>query len=440
MKISQEHSEKIAKLRQELKSRSPESSEDYSELELDSYLKFQRSIPAAAKALLASRKWKRENPVTIKHVAQFIRAPEGKTTPPGCLVCLEDGKGDVARDTEGRPIICMIGMVYGTEQELKQQIAYALRRAAKYRLPHHRPDEVHFITEVSSRETGSLGQTFRFPDAAVRSLFDFMKAYYPGSQFSIVQMCGLPSFIVHFFKMLKPFVSEEIFGRLKLKPSFKHLKKDGYVAPDSLLPNWDKEGTFRFDLDEYVEWRAKEEGIPLSKVCPRGQGRKYDGNILFSMNITVSLEEVMGTPEKKERVIKSGWAEKQGSGMGLFSSNRWKSKYLVLTPGVLFYFENNKMNASNAASRVIAIDETSTVGRVAGERKAMVCFQSAEREYVFGFASDKEADDWVELLQKECEEQGAAERVKPSKVESLCVGDYDFSKTESRLSTTILKQ
>ena len=58
-----------------------------------------------------------------------------------------------------------------------------------------------------------------------------------------------------FFKMVKPFLGEEMFGRLKFKSNYVHLKRDGHVTPDNLLPHWDKEGAFEFDLDQYVEWR-----------------------------------------------------------------------------------------------------------------------------------------------------------------------------------------
>lgn len=437
MKISEENKEEIRQLRKELEALSPVDPESYSELELDSFLQFQKSVPAAAKALLASRKWVEDNPVTIADVASYYRSPQGQSSPPACLVCLEDGKGGVARDHEGRPIINMMGVVYGSEEELKQQIVYALQRAALYRLPHHRPGEVCFVAEATSRGTNKLNPTFRIPDANVRALFDFMKNYYPGSQFSTVHFCGLPSFVVGFFKVVKPFMSAEIFSRLKLKANFTHLKNDGYVEPDSLLPVWDKQGTFRFDLDEYVEWRAREEGIPLSQICPKGEGRTYDGTP-GGMNHVVSLQEILGTEEGKAKVIKSGWGEKQGSGMGLFSSSRWKSKYLVLTPGLLVYFESSKVSPSNQASRLITIDESCTVGRLCtDEKKAMVCLQSADREYVFGFSSEKEAEEWIHAFQKQIDAKGTpTSSVKPSSAISLGVGHYHISQLDRRLSTT----
>ena len=441
--------EHIRELRDELEVLRPARDvSSYTDLELDSYLKMQRSVASAAKALVASEQWRRDHPVTIADVAPFLRAPPNQATPPACLVCLEDGKGNVARDRQGRPIILMIGVIHGTEEELQQQISYALQRAAVYRLPHHqRVDEVCFVAEVQSRgETKSLNPSFRIPDGPVRSLFDFMKSKYPGSQFSVVHFCGLPGFVTQFFKLVKPFVSEELWSRLKLKSSFAHLKAGGYVDPSSLLPEWDKEGTFYFDLDMYVEWRAQEEGISVDRLCQRGQGRTYDG--IFSISPpALTMEQLMGTPEKRENVLKKGWVEKQGSGLGLFATNRWKSKYMVLQPGLLVYFESNKISSTNEASKWIPMDGSSSVKRmVSDDNKAVFCLQSAGRDYLFGCKNEQEADDWLLALGKqccggdtECELEEPHVMISPSKASSLCVGDFQFEQGR-RLRATLRLQ
>ena len=397
----------IAELRQQLSSldASEESTEELSDAELASFLHIQPSVEAAAKAIVAAEKWKHENGLTIKNVAEFLRSPPGATMPPGCLVCLEDGKGGVARDKKGRPIIMKIGMMYGSEEEMKHQLAYAVQRANTYINPEDYPDlapyECCFVVEVCSRETGSLNATFRFPDANTRSLLDFMKRVYPGSQFSVAHFCGLPSFVVGSFKLVKPFVSKEIFDRLKLKSSFKHLKKEGYVEPASLISHWDPEGTFDFDLDRYVEWRAEEEGVPLDQICARGQGRSY--NAKSEMERAVSLFELLGTADNREKILKHGSVEKKGSGVGLFASSRWKPKFLVLAPGMLLYFDSKKISDSNVASRLIPIGPSADVERIYGEegKKAAMRFFCGEREYIFGFSAVQEAEEWTQALRKQ---------------------------------------
>ena len=433
MKLSDKTRRKIVELREELESIAGSHHDGstttycYDDLELDAFLKFHKSIPSAAKALLNARQWKQENPVSIANVAPFYRTPPstgGSKTklPPAFLVCLEDGQGSVARDTEGRPIIWMMGIIYGTKHELQQQLVYALQRASHYRLPHHHPDEVCFITEVMSRDKFNynplrLGMchTFRFPDAAVRSLLDFMRTTFPGSQYSVLHFCGLPSVITGTFQMIKPFVSTEAFNRLNLQSNFGYLKRDGHVDPKYLLPEWDKEGTFHFDLDAYVEWRAKEEGIAVNQLPPRGGGRSYELQTNNNPDdFGLSTLALLGTPESlQNNVIKMGWMEKRGSGMGLFATNRWKSKYMVLTPGCLFYFGSSKISASNVASRMISLDggETCSVCQLLDnneqegndDKKAQILLHAEGRDYIFGFSNDKDAQEWLVALQRQCQ-------------------------------------
>lgn len=396
----------IYELRQELSfiCKADPSTEEVSDAELASFLHIQPSVSAAASAIVAAQKWKQENPLTIQHVAEFLRSPPGHSVPPGCLVCLEDGKGGVARDNKGRPIVMKIGMIYGSEEEMKQQLAYAVERANTYITPEYTdlaPYECCFVVEVSSRETNSLNATFRLPDMNTRSLLDFMKRVYPGSQFSVAHFCGLPSFVVGSFKVVKPFCSKEIFDRLKLKSSFKHLKKDDYVKPESLLSHWDPEGTFEFDLDRYVEWRAREEGLPLDRICAKGQGRLYHAK--SELERAVSSQELLGTVEGREKIIKHGCVEKRGSGMGMFSSTRWKSKYLVLAPGMLVYFDSKKISEFNLATRLIPIAPNADVERIFGEvgKKGAVRFFCGQREYIFGLSSGQEAEEWTQALRKQ---------------------------------------
>jgi PH domain len=447
MKNSEKKRRNMEQLREDLESLCPDThGSTYSDLELDSFLTFHKSVPAAAKALLNARRWKEDNPVNIADVASYYRSPPGAKSPPAFLACLEDGQGGVARDNEGRPIIWMMGIIYGTKEELRQQLVYSLQRAARYRLPHHRPDEVCFVTEVMARESPNplrLGMcsTFRFPDAAVRSLLDFMRATYPGSQFSVLHFCGLPSVVTGTFKMVKPFVSIEAFNRLNLKSNFSHLKRDGHVDPASLLPHWDNQGTFRFDLDEYVEWRAKEEGIAFGRIPHRGGGRSYESKS-NPEDFGLTTMALLGSPEARLNVIKMGWVDKRGSGAGLFASNRWKSKYMVLTPGCLFYFESPKISASNVPSRMISIDgEASSVRRLesteeGNDKTAMLQLLSEGREYIFGFSNEEEAEEWLQVLQIQCQSDddgdastGSASTIDPimvypASVSVLCVGAY----------------
>ena len=62
-------------------------------------------------------------PVTIADVAPFMRSAPDAKGPDGCMFVLE-GPGWCAKDNLGRPIIVSIGMMHGTQDDLKRQIMY----------------------------------------------------------------------------------------------------------------------------------------------------------------------------------------------------------------------------------------------------------------------------------------------------------------------------
>lgn len=95
----------------------------------------------AAKAVSGFRgtqQWRAERQpqrVTIADVAKFMRTPAGSDGPDGCMFVLEDGKGDCARDREGRPIVVSMGMCHGTAHEQQTQMIYASERVVALTRP-----------------------------------------------------------------------------------------------------------------------------------------------------------------------------------------------------------------------------------------------------------------------------------------------------------------
>ena len=127
-----------------------------------------------------------------------------------------------------------------------------------------------------------------------------------------------------------------------LKPSHSHLPKHD-LPEASRLPHW-ANGTFEFDVDEYIEWRAKEEGIDLKTLCARGNGRAFNAKAAAAA-AAAALKESMGGGEGAAAIevitakaliegdadagasaVKHGGVSKRGSGRGLFSTTRWKRK------------------------------------------------------------------------------------------------------------------
>jgi len=263
----------VAQLRSKLSEHGYDASK-HNDIELEVFLKVNKDIEATAKAIIeATEHLENLEPITIADVAEFHRSPPGEKYPHGCIFLLEDMKGGVARDNKGRPIAVSIGMQWGTKEENLLQVRYLHQRMLLYTRPEDVPYQKCIIFEVVPREKKGKA-TFRIPDATLKSTLEFLQKYMPGAQLSISHMCGVSKLMTGGFHLSKPFLTKETYERTIMKPDFSHLIKENYISPENCLKTWDKSGTLELDIDAYVDWRAKEEGV-LDKVCRKGQGRRF---------------------------------------------------------------------------------------------------------------------------------------------------------------------
>ena len=176
------------------------------------------------------------------------------------MVLLEDMKGGVARDKLGRPIFVMFGMLYGTHLEQQKIVICFSKRAAKYCQPGTIMNSGCMIIEVNARKGAQ--QTFRFPDKKTKALMDLGKEHFPGSLTSSTHFCGVPSAIIWAFPLTKPFMEEEAYNNMIFHSNYNRLTE--YISPDNLLKEWG--GHLDFNVDDYIKWRAEEEGVSHSFV------------------------------------------------------------------------------------------------------------------------------------------------------------------------------
>lgn len=366
---------------------------------------------AKVKESMAARKEYRK--LTMKDVAEFYRAPAGGCTfPCGCLFPLEDMKGGVYRDNLGRPIVVSLGMQHGSAVEMQRQYGFVSELLEAHKRPNG-PRGACIVIEIRPREP-SVPPSFRFPDRDVRTLFDMGRDVYPESLYSTTHFCGLPRAVTWAFKLVRPFMRREAYAAMVLKPSFAHL---GAVMPrGSMLQQWG--GELAFDLDEWLEWRAKEEGVPTEELCPRNQGRAFDpaakaaasGDAMTdslradSIDARALLSGEVGASGAPPRL--HGAVDKRGSGRGMFGNVRWKPKLLAVCDIGLVYFDGLDESDQNKAARIVPLGEPgTTVARRPSERArahqfAVVC---ATREYLFAVPSEEAAAKWVGALEAEIE-------------------------------------
>jgi len=353
--------------------------------------------------------------LTIADVAEFYRAPPGagRKHPDGCWVLLEDMKGGCRRDDLGRPIIVCLGMQHGSAKEMQRQCGYIAELAQQHMLPSS-PKGLCIVIETRPRDAGAP-QTFRFPDRDMRAVFAMNEEVYGlEDPRNITHVCGLPRSWLWAFRLLKPFMSREALESMVLKPNFAHLA--GAMPQEHLLSQWG--GELDFDIDAWVEWRAKQEGIPKGALCARGCGRSFDQSAaataaaeadvasgisahgLISGSISGQLS-VSGRPPRLH-----GPVEKRGSGIGIFSTIRWKPKLLAVSEVGLVYFDLLEVTDDNKAACVISLAEVGTSvehRRPSGEEAGMARFAlvTPVREYLFRVPTEAQAAGWVTAIQVE---------------------------------------
>ena len=379
---------------------------------------------AAAKLRAAASTLASYGSITIADVADFYRAPSpDRVLPDGCIFLLEDSQGGVARDVLGRPVMVSIGIQHGSVEEMRKQYLYASQRAMAHALPGLPPNAVCTVIDVQPQEKGAP-TTFRFPDKTVRSIFDLQETCFPGALFSSTHFCGLPMFVTWAFRLVKPFMRREAYEAMNLKPSFAHLPHK-HLAPEAMLPRWG--GTFEFDLDAYVEWRAREEGVDMATVCPRGAGRAFDAAAAAASQAAAlaaasgdgadgggaadaDSSGAISAPELVAAggVLMQGVVRKRGSGRGLFSTVRWKPKLLVLSPNGLAYFDGtDAQDSANKLARLVplgALGSDARVARVGGKERdargppSQWRVEAAGRDFLFAVDDPAQADAWVEAI------------------------------------------
>jgi len=366
------------------------------------------SVEEASTQYKSTNAWRKAfKTPTILDCAPFLRIPEGNSGPDGCVVCLEDMKGDCARDLRGRPIVASIGMLHGSAKEMQSQMVYATNRALLYAQKGELEAQCS-VVEVVPRQGANA--TFRFPDSAVRTVLDLQRHHYPGSAVaSTTHFCGLPRAVTWGFALCKPFMQKETYENMVLKPDFSHLKK--YIEPENILTEWG--GELEFDLEEYVAWRAREEGVSLDETH---EPRRYDayatpgipddtlvgGNPLAGVS-SASLQE-MGV-----ELSKMGIVQKRGSGVGLFASYKWKEKLMASVGGFLIYFNTSEVSEKNLVDKLIPLQEGSYVHEVDDVESPIngsdrvFCLVTPARSYHFSVAQEEECLEWIKVITGEIE-------------------------------------
>jgi hypothetical protein len=144
----------------------------------------------------------------------------------------------------------------------------------------------------------------------------------------------------------------EAYANMVLKPDFSHLSK--VILKDNILREWGGEQSF--DLDEYISWRAEEEGVSdlVTDEVRRYSALPPTDQFADATGVSEISSESISTGDPQPRRIAKVW--KQGSGVGFFANYKWKEKLLCIGPGgIAMYFDSLEISPQNKAARIISL-------------------------------------------------------------------------------------
>lgn len=191
----------------------------------------------------------------------------------------------------------------------------------------------------------------------------------------------------------------EAYSNMVLKPDFSHLS--GVMTKTNMLREWG--GEINFSLEDYINWRAEEEGVVelLDKSIRRYTGAADQVNPLAE-DVGALTSYHISHSDPPARKMGSLW--KRGSGVGFFSSFKWKQKLFCVGPGgVMMYFDSNEISETNKASRIMQLAGSYVEPLPEGMDSKQFGFQvvAPSRSFVLSCSSRDEYDAWLEAFTEE---------------------------------------
>mmetsp|Transcript_58285 Transcript_58285/g.138733 ORF Transcript_58285/g.138733 Transcript_58285/m.138733 type:complete len:462 (-) Transcript_58285:131-1516(-) len=378
---------------------------DFNDGDVMGYLQYRNWDVAQAEAQMRTTQgWRKSHKPTIADVAPFMLPGPGCSAPDGCQVLLEDMKGGVLKDSEGRLVLLWIGLTHGTPAEQMAQQVYVLRRCRAYAEP---GKVMRFCTVIEAKGRGAAVRlpaergtrvSFRFPDSGSKALMDAQKQHFPATQYGAnTHICGVPRAVQWAFALMRPFMSKEAYEALLLRTDFSHLPS--HLPASSIIKEWG--GEVEFDLEKYIAWRAKEEGITID----RSHVRRFEASDSFGDQIEDDSPESFAGISSAALArwdpapLKMGAVEKQGSGQGWFGTNKWKGKLLAAgPPGFACYFDSETFSTTNKAARTIPLFGAFVQEDEDGSKKHAWTLVTAQRNYKFAAKDKAGAEAWALAL------------------------------------------
>lgn len=161
----------------------------------------------------------------------------------GLVLCLETQTKSF-RDILDRPIILSVGVVFGTLDEMKDQVNYALTRSKQYQVGNG------ICTVIEGNH-----KSFRFPDKTIVELLRYICKTHPECLNSPIHFVNLSRLYQFGVSIALKVIPEKLARNVYIHKNADSLHR--HLQAESRLKRWG--GKEDFDIDKYAEWRCLSE-------------------------------------------------------------------------------------------------------------------------------------------------------------------------------------
>lgn len=328
----------------------------------------------ARESFLSTALWRKQmglDTMTIAHVVD--KASKGAFITPGIY------------DVDGRPVILIMSreQMPGPDStlHLSKCLTYALEQATRLFHPDG-PYEATLVCNLTGVKMMHVDERFQ------RICLEVFTQRFPGVPSTGV-FYNVPAVIRWFLKVIQSLAPKWMRQRF-------HFFKGGSasVAPFVKLEDLPEQffggKNTSLTVEKYIADRAAAEGISIGADS---KPIKQD----LDPAIAAQLRSLYCGAKDLPDVLKSGWMSKQGGAI-----KNWKKRYLVLRPGILYYFKDG--DAVEPQGVIIlenATVEPGTKANSAGKENAMLVYTPV-RTYLVVLPSAVERDEWIDSVTAQC--------------------------------------
>lgn len=321
-------------------------------------------VEKAAAAYSYSQKWKQKFHVDKMNILAVLPAiRRNEVILPGIV------------DREGHPIFIVRAANHIPDSqpfiETVKLASYLMELAIKSMPPNIH--QVVFIEDLTGLKRKNIDPKL------VKFLVELLQ-HYPG-RVRAFHSVNAPWYYNMIFSLVKPWLPRELISKVTIHSDLKILFK--ICTRENILV--EHGGSFKFDLNEWIENRMKIEGLKEGDPNPH----RIEPSLLVLLQ-DMSNQPIDVVPVRKKDAKITGWLKKQGGWVRNFND-----RYCILTAVGLYYY---RAKDDKSAEGVVPI-EGCEVRIDTNHPNRFIMTTANKREVIFAASSPKEAEKWKTAIE-----------------------------------------